>query len=308
MDSMAPVFVVGGVNMDIAGTPGKPLRTGDSNPGHVSMSPGGVGRNIAENLSRLGRKVYLVSVLGKDAYADVIREHCANVRIDLSYSLTDPLGRTSTYLCLNEASGDLHAAVADMTIIDQMTPERLEPLLETLNQGSMVICDANLPEKTLGWMAEHVTVPMAADPVSTAKAVRLRPLLSRLTMVKPNLPEAELLVGAVPGGDAALPRLADRMHRAGVEKVFISLGSRGVWADDRHGGELLHCVPGRIVNTSGCGDAFVAAAADAYLRGLNTVECARRGLAAAAICAENPKAVSTGMSQEAINLRVVSGL
>ena len=37
------------------------------------------------------------------------------------------------------------------------------------------------------------------------------------------------------------------------------------------------CAPGAIVNTTGCGDAFVAAAADGYLRGLGTMDCARRG-------------------------------
>ena len=120
----APVYVIGGVNMDISGTPAETLRPGDSNPGRVSLSPGGVGRNIAENLSRLGRRVSLITILGNDPYADVIREHCRNVGIDLSMSFTDPLGRTSTYLCLNEQNGDLHAAIADMAICEQLTPDR----------------------------------------------------------------------------------------------------------------------------------------------------------------------------------------
>ena len=172
----APVCVIGGVNMDIAGTPDASLRTGDSNPGRVSLSPGGVGRNIAENLCRLGRQVFLVSVLGEDAYAAVIREHCRNIGIDLRYCITDPLGRTSTYLCLNERDGDLHAAVADMSICDQLTPDRLEGLLPVLNGCALVIADANLPEETLAWIGANVTSPLAADPVSVAKAGRLKPL------------------------------------------------------------------------------------------------------------------------------------
>ena len=128
----APVYVIGGVNMDISGTPAGKLRSGDSNPGRVSLSPGGVGRNIAENLSRLGRRVSLITILGDDPYADVIREHCRNVGIDLSMSFTDPLGHTSTYLCLNEQNGDLHAAVSDMAICEELTPDRLEPILPAL--------------------------------------------------------------------------------------------------------------------------------------------------------------------------------
>lgn len=181
------IFVIGGVNMDIAGTPDAELRTGDSNPGHVTLSPGGVGRNIAENLRRLGREVSLITVLGGDAYAEAIREDCRNIGIDLHCSITDPMGRTSTYLCLNEQNGDLHAAVADMAICEELTPEKLEAVLPEINRGEFLIADANLPERTLEWIAKHVTVPIAADPVSTAKAARLRPLLHRLTFLKPNL-------------------------------------------------------------------------------------------------------------------------
>jgi len=298
------VFVIGGVNMDIAGTPDTELRTGDSNPGHVTLSPGGVGRNIAENLRRLGREVSLVTVLGGDAYADIIREHCRNIGIDLHCSISDPMGRTSTYLCLNEQNGDLHAAVSDMAICEELIPEKLSPVMPKINRGDFLIVDANLPERTLAWIAENVKIPVAADPVSVAKAARLRPILHRLAFLKPNLQEAEILAGIEPGGYASYTRISDALHARGVSRVFLSLGAQGVWADDGTEGALLNCVPGAIVNTSGCGDAFVAAAADAFLRGMGTMDCARRGLAAAAICAEDPAAVSPRMSEEEIELRL----
>jgi len=301
----APVYVIGAVNMDLSGTPNEALRLVDSNPGHISLSPGGVGRNIAENLRLLDRKVSLITIMGEDTYASIIREHCVNTGIDLQYSFTDPLGRTSVYLCINEQNGDLHTAVADMTICEQLTPEKLEPLLPVLNHGRMVIVDANLPEETIAWIAGKVTVPIAADPVSVSKAARLKPLLSRLTLIKPNVPEAELLTGMSIQGDMNLSRAADALHRLGVKRVYISLGADGVWADDvKEGGTMLPCAPGPVVNTTGCGDAFVAAAADAFLNGLGTIEAARRALAASAICAGDSAAVSKMLSQEAIDLKL----
>ena len=301
----APVFVIGAVNMDLAGTPTNPLREGDSNPGRITLTPGGVGRNIAENLCLLGRKVSLITIMGEDPYAGMIREHCLRAGIDLQYSFTEPKENTSAYLCINGQDGDLNVAVSDMSICDKLTPDKLEPLLPVLNHGSMVIADANLPEETLAWLAKHITVPMAADPVSVSKATRLKPLLSRLTLLKPNVPEAELLTGMTIGGDADLPRAADALHRLGVQRVYISLGGKGVWADDaREGGVLLPCIPGPVVNSSGCGDAFVAAAADAYLSGLNTVQAADRALAASAICAEDSAAVSPKLSNKAIDLKL----
>ena len=301
----APVFVIGAVNMDLAGTPTNPLREGDSNPGRITLTPGGVGRNIAENLSLLDRKVSLITIMGNDPYAQMIRDHCLKAGIDLQYSFTEPRENTSAYLCINGQDGDLNVAVSDMSICDKLTPDKLEPLLPVLNHGSMVIADANLPEETLAWLAKHITVPMAADPVSVSKAARLKPLLSRLTLLKPNVPEAELLTGMTIGGDADLPKAADALHRLGVQRVYISLGGKGVWADDaREGGVLLPCIPGPVVNSSGCGDAFVAAAADAYLSGLNTMQAADRALAASAICAEDSAAVSPKLSNKAIDLKL----
>ena len=196
-------------------------------------------------------------------------------------------------------------AVSDMTICDELTPDKLEPLLPVLNRGSMVIAEANLPEETLSWIARHVTVPIAADPVSVAKAPRLLPLLSRLTLLKPNIPEAERLTGIPIRENMNLSRAADALHRLGVKRVYLSLGEEGVWADDiREGGMIIPCAPGIIVNTTGCGDAFVAAAADAYLNGLDTMEAGRRALAASAVCAEDPAAVSPRLSPEAIEMKL----
>lgn len=161
-----------------------------------------------------------------------------------------------------------------------------------------------MPEETLAWIAANITIPIAADPVSAAKASRLKPILRRLTFLKPNLQEAEILTGLTGGGAGSLTMLADALRALGVSKVFLSLGGKGVWADDGKEGALLPCVPGTIVNTSGCGDAFVAAAADACLRGLGTMDCARRGLAAAAICAEDPAPVSPKMTAETIEMKL----
>ena len=87
--------------------------------------------------------------------------------------------------------------------------------------------------------------------------------------------------------------------------LLLALGAGiGVWADDGKEGEMIPAVPGMIVNTSGCGDAFVAAAADAFLRGSGIAECARRGLAAAAVCAESGETVSPSMSPETIDLKL----
>ena len=60
------VSVIGGANIDIHGRSTQALRSNDSNPGDVHISAGGVARNIAENLARLGADTRLISAVGDD--------------------------------------------------------------------------------------------------------------------------------------------------------------------------------------------------------------------------------------------------
>ena len=92
------VAVVGGVNIDVGGRSLAPLTAGDSNPGVIRSSLGGVGRNIAHNLALMGAEVKLFTALGGDDGARRIRESCRALGIDLAFSRTVPEAATSGYL------------------------------------------------------------------------------------------------------------------------------------------------------------------------------------------------------------------
>ena len=290
------VVVAGAVNMDLAGTPFDSLRPGDSNPGKTALSPGGVGRNIAENLARLGLSVSLLTIFGRDHYGNLIQEHCRQTGIDLSLAIQDPDYPTSTYLCINEPNGDLHIAVSDMRICERLVPSLLSDALPVLNRSDLVILDANLPAETVSWLARRITVPLAADPVSVAKSFRLKSILPRITLMKPNLAEAEALTGISVRHDNDLHRIADYFLNLGVQQVFLSMGEKGVLACDASQQIHLPCFQSPVHNTTGCGDAFLAAVCKAYLQKEPLITAARTGLAAAALCAQDSGAVCPSLS------------
>ena len=301
VDEESYICVVGAVNVDISGTPASAYVPGDSNPGHVRLTLGGVGRNIAENLCRLGRRVVMITALGEDANAQMVRQGCREIGIDLSHSLTVREGRTSTYLCLNDEQGEMVGAVSDMGIYDAITPDFLRTRLDVINRAALVVADANLTEEALAFLGENVTVPVFADPVSTPKCRHLAGLLKLAAGIKPNRPEAALMTGVEIRTDDDLPAAAAAFREKGVQNVFISLGGRGVYYDNGEERGILPVFAGDILNTNGCGDAFLAAAADGYLMGLSVGEIARRGLAASSLCARSESAVSPHMSTEAID-------
>ena len=297
--------VVGGVNLDIGGTPFAPLVGQDSNPGRVRTSLGGVGRNIAHNMALLGLDVRLITALGDDLNAQKITTSCIELGIDLAPSLQVPGGTTSTYLFLTNEKGDMALAVSDMEIYDHLTPRYLSTKEQLLNNARLVVCDTNIPAETLQWIAENCRAPVFVDPVSTAKAGKVKPVLGRLHTLKPNRIEAELLSGVAITDDKSLSAAADALLATGLHRVFISLGGEGVYAADHLGGRIkVPCGPARMVNTTGCGDAFMAALAWGWLEGLGLGEAARAGLAASAIAMEGAETINPEMSAAALRRRL----
>ena len=118
----AYVCVVGAVNLDICGRPEKKLIFRDSNPGAVTLTPGGVGRNIAHDLRLLGVEVKFLTAFGGDSHAQLLRNDCVELGMDLSCALDVPGGRTSTYLYITDERGEMQLGLCDTDISAAITP------------------------------------------------------------------------------------------------------------------------------------------------------------------------------------------
>lgn len=298
------VVVVGGVNMDIGGISHAQLVSADSNPGRVRISLGGVGRNIAHNMALMGLDVRMVTVLGGDFYAQKIVSTCGEMGIDISRSLRVADAITSTYLFISGPDGDMKLAISDMDIYSHLTPAFLASKLSLFNNAKLLVVDTNIPAESIAWLVEHVEVPVFADPVSTAKAEKLRPVLGKLHTIKPNRIEAELLSGVSITDERSLRRAANVLLKTGLRQVFISLGAGGVFAANQDRGLHLPSIPGPMVNATGCGDAFMAALAWAYMEGMDLEHSAYAGLAASSVALEGSETINPEMSVDAIKSRL----
>ncbi|MGM9605130.1 MAG: PfkB family carbohydrate kinase [Faecousia sp.] len=300
--------VVGGVNVDIGGRSFAPLVAADSNPGTVHISLGGVGRNIAHNLALLGTDVHLLTAYGDDLHGERVAASCSELGIDLSHALRVAGGTTSTYLYLADNRGEMSLAVSDMEICTRITPAYLASQLPLLQNAQVVAADANLSAEALEFLADNCTAPLFVDPVSTVKARKLRPVLGKIHTLKPNRLEAELLSGVTIRSEEDLRRAADVLTEMGVHRMFISLGADGVYAVMGQQRLLLPNLPGQMVNTTGCGDAFMAALIWAYLEGMDLHRTALAGLAAGAIAMESEETINPNLSAPALRSRMQGNL
>lgn len=298
------VVVVGGVNIDIGGRSFAPVVARDSNPGRVTTSLGGVGRNIAHNMSLLGVDVRMLTAIGDDMYAQRVGASCSELGIDISHALQVPGGATSTYLYLAGPDGDMELAVSDMEICKRVSPQYLAANLNLLNNAQVIVTDTNIPEESLEYLTRNCTPPIFCDPVSTVKAEKLRSVLGNIHTLKPNRLEAELLSGVEIHTREDTERAAKQLLDAGLHRVFISMGAEGVLAADRKGMVRLPCCPAEMVNATGAGDAFMAGLVWAYLEGTDLEGSAKAGLAAAAIALEGKETINPRMSVAALKARM----
>lgn len=268
--SNAYVALIGGANMDVSAHSTAAPVAGDSNPGRIVCSPGGVARNVAENLLRLGVDARLLSVLGDDVFGQALRQAAAGIALNLSACTTLAGRRTATYLSLHGPDGDMGVAVNDMDILDCLTPELLGRHTELLGGAAALVVDSNVRPDVLAWIGVYwADKPVFAEAVSVAKCHKLLPLLDQLHTLKANRLEAQALSGMAIHSAQSAAEAARSLHLRGVRNVVISLGADGaVWcnASGIVGHKAVHAV--QMVSATGAGDALLSGLVYGYLHGL----------------------------------------
>jgi pseudouridine kinase len=301
------VVVVGGANMDIKAHSRDAVQLRTSNPGTARTTPGGVGRNIAENLARLGSPTHLVAAIGRDAFGEQVTAmtRAAGVMVDHLVAGDKPTG---TYLAVMDANGELLVAVANMVAAESLAVAQLGTVRELVARADLLVLDGNLPPEVCAWLLDIAAVtgvPVVMDPVSVAKARHLATTLSPqrpLLALTPNHDELESVVGEpVEPSRAGILRAARKVHDLGVEHVWVRRGTRGSLLSSRgeDGRESVVTIPApptRSVDVTGAGDSMTAGFVHALLRGDSPVEAARFGQVTAALTVASPDTVRPDLS------------
>ncbi|MDQ7844736.1 MAG: PfkB family carbohydrate kinase [Armatimonadota bacterium] len=300
MSLPGPVVVIGGVNVDVVAEPSGPPVPAVSNPGRVRIGPGGAGRNVAENLARLGLSVRLIAAADAHPLTTVSLAEAARAGVDTS-GVIRIHGRGNYYVAVEHA-GALLWAVSDMSAAEALAPSDLDERAWLLKDAGAVVVDANLQPATIVRAADLAGgTRLCLLAVSAAKAERLRPVLPRASLIACGVPEAAALTGLEirSRGDAA--RAARRLRPEGGT-VLITMGPQGlgwfgaeeVWVD---------APPVAVRDPTGAGDAAAAAAVYALLTGMEAKAGAGLAMAAAAMTLEVEGATHPGLSLEALRGR-----
>lgn len=297
------VTVIGGMNMDIKAKSKNKLVAGDSNPSVIEISAGGVGRNIAHNLALLGIQTTLLSAAGRDNESSEVIRQTAEAGVITEHILLSENKKIGKYIAVLDAQGEMAMAVSDMDVLEELDKTYLEEKKEVILQSDFVVCDTNLSEECLAYMIDTCRtagISLCIDPVSAAKAIKLKGMLSGIEILTPNLMELQILSETAGSIEIA----AQELNRQGVKNIITTLGPQGLCHTAQNKNTYYASIAKDIVDVTGAGDSLTAGLIYGLLTYGSYEKACRWGLAAAALTLASKETVSKSMSQARVSMLV----
>lgn len=240
--------------LDIYAKPSVPPHPGTTVPGMVKYIGGGVARNIAECMAKLGARPLMISVVGNDIAGDFLLKYWRSAGLCTDGILRVHDAATPVVSNVFDGSGELFAGVASVGAVENfLTPSWINQFYLHISTAPLLMLDANLPPQSLQAackIAYESGVPVLFEPVSVAKSSRIAPIAEYITCTSPN--EMELIAMAntlsAPGRynfvkleqcnnkteavDYLFKMLSPAMFfllEKGIKLLLVTLGSNGVF-------------------------------------------------------------------------------
>lgn len=254
------IFAIGGANVDRKFHLDGRVQYGTSNPSTVTESVGGVARNIAENLGRLGNEVKLITLLGQDQGAKFIEKE-SQAFMNLDYVEVLPDLKTGSYSAVLDSNGELILAMADMSIYDSLLPSVIKKHEAFLSNAKCMIVDLNCPKETVEYMQNLACmrgIPFAIIPVSAPKIKNMPDNLIGVTYFICNRDEAESYLNIRIVNEQDYSRAVKMLLEKGASHVILTLGDQGAVVGNMEGVYYFEAEKtNEIIDVTGAGDAFV---------------------------------------------------
>jgi pseudouridine kinase len=306
-----PVTCIGAANLDrkLRSLSGIALHT--SNPASQTESFGGVARNIAENLARLGTAVALLTATGKDSSGAALLAHAQSLGIDTGGTLQLPDAASGTYTAVLDRDGEMVVALADMALYDRLDPAFVDSRQAHIADSALVVADLNLPLETVDALIAQARrcdaplVPLVLVAVSEPKMARLPRDLSGVRLLIMNRGELAARVGRALTGDASLDAAVLEVRAQGARDLVVTRGAEGVLFTRGDAVVRLDAPVTPVVDVTGAGDAFAAAVCWSLIQDSDDLELAcRRGLALSALTIGVPQTVHPQLGPDSLMSRM----
>lgn len=292
---MSDILVVGGSNIDIKATASHAILLHDSNIGRMSVSFGGVSRNVVENLLRLSDDVFFLTAVGKDSNGRSLVKELEDLGGTVLSMRDDK--ETSHYIAIHDENGDMFVAVCVSEILDTLKKEHVQPFEKLLSEHEKIVFDTNLSKEAIDYLLSLDGHKFYVEGVSANKIVRLRDRLDRIQLLKCNRLEAGYLL-SMEGADGET--LLRTLYERGIRQAVVTDSSNPVLVLDEG---RTYTVPvtkaTNVVSTMGCGDALFAGLLHGLHDGWDLKDAVTFGIKLSSITIQSPYAVDPDIGKKA---------
>ncbi len=302
-DTALSCLLLGASGLDLIGRLEGELQYGTSNPARIRAAYGGVARNVAENLARLGERVALITAVGADRIGEEILNATAEAGVDISAAIRSEDFPSGFYLATLNRQGTLTFALDDMRVMSSLTPQVIHKRRAFFRSAALVFVDANLSPaalRTVFALAKKSGTPVCADPTSVSLARRLKAHLSELFLITPNSAEAAVLTDLPfePADVTAAIAAARQLVALGVQIAIVTLAEFGVCYATSETTGHIPALRTKIVDPTGAGDALTAAVLFGLLNEIPLDDAIRLGISAASLTLRAEGTVDPRLSLE----------
>ena len=260
---MSSIVIIGSSNVDYLGVSFNKLIEKDSNIGKISVSSGGVGRNICENLLRLGEDVTFFTAIGNDMAGEKIEKELKDLKCKIIKPLTTK--QTASYLAIHDETGDMALALCDTSIIEDLSNELFEHYKDIINDAEILIFDGNLTPQTLKYLFNTFTNKIIVDGISTSKVVKFKDYLSKIYVLKVNTYESKEIRPFIKENN--FPQF-----------LIVTNGKESIKCITKDNEYTIEIEPvEKIVNATGAGDAFISGVISSLSHNDDIFEAIKKG-------------------------------
>ncbi len=281
----AKLVVLGSINVDHIlnvqqfPQPGETVR-GDS----YQVAFGGKGANQAVASGRSGADITFIACVGDDDIGANVKKQLQQDNIKTECIDTIEGETTGVALIYVNQQGENIIGI-NAGANAHLTIERLTCYQQKIIDADAVLMQLESPIDTVQLAAEIAQKNQTKVILNPAPAQSLPDsLLALVDIITPNETEAEHLTGIAVNDNQGAQAAAEVLHKKGIAKVMITLGSRGVWFSEKGcQGKIIPCFRVKAVDTIAAGDTFNGAYVTALLEGKADEEAIIFAHAAAAI-------------------------
>ncbi len=286
-------LIIGGSNVDYTAISDKKLIEHDSNIGTLEISFGGVGRNIAADLSFLGNQVSFITSIGNGANGLAMKKSLEDLGVKV-HNIQSQYP-SSSYIALLEPDGEMRYALCDSKIMDSMKPEGLEAYDALIQEHDAIVIEANLNQQVIDYLfSRYPDHEFLVEAVSANKVIRYQKHLAEIQFFKSNIYEARAVLNL----DASKEELVKALLEKGVKKVVITDGPHSIAIGDENGVACIDVPPAKlVVSESGAGDAMFAGLLHGHQQGWSLIESVRFGIRVSQKTLEIPETVNPAIAE-----------